>query len=215
MAQTQKTSEQSSRLLIDAGPIGVWIIVYNVMRRIAEDDAIYWGTGAYMVAAVIALVMSIRQENRIPPMLVFTTVIVLGMGGIGIWLQDPIFIYIKPTIINLFYSYMILIGLAFGQNVWKILFSNIFNLTDRAWTLLAIRWAIWFQFLAGFNEFLWRHINDSVVPESARWFAELGFSEAIWSNAKLGVIALSAIFAASQFPLILKNQPKKGAADPA
>lgn len=215
MAQTQKTSEQSSRLLIDAGPIGVWIIVYNVMRRIAEDDAIYWGTGAYMVAAVIALVMSIRIERRIPPMLVFTTVIVLGFGMIGILLQDPIFIYIKPTIINLFLSYMILVGLALGTNVWKVFFSHIFELTDRAWTLLAIRWAIWFQVLAGLNEVMWRHITDSVVPESARWFAGLELSEAFWSNAKLGVMVLSILFAASQMPLILKNQPKKGAADAA
>lgn len=215
MAQTQKTSEQSSRLLIDAGPIGVWIVVYNVMRRIAEDDAIYWGTGAYMVAAVIALVMSIRIERRIPPMLVFTTVIVLGFGMIGILLQDPIFIYIKPTIINLFLSYMILVGLALGTNVWKVFFSHIFELTDRAWTLLAIRWAIWFQVLAGLNEVMWRHITDSVVPESARWFAGLELSEAFWSNAKLGVMVLSILFAASQMPLILKNQPKKGAADPA
>jgi intracellular septation protein len=215
LAQTQKTSEQSSRLLIDAGPIGVWIIVYNVMRRIAEDDAIYWGTGAYMVAAVIALVMSIRIERRIPPMLVFTTVIVLGFGMIGILLQDPIFIYIKPTIINLFLSYMILVGLALGTNVWKVFFSHIFELTDRAWTLLAIRWAIWFQVLAGLNEVMWRHITDSVVPESARWFAGLELSEAFWSNAKLGVMVLSILFAASQMPLILKNQPKKGAADAA
>tara|TARA_Y100000052_G_C2945105_1_gene83276 strand:- start:4 stop:651 length:648 start_codon:yes stop_codon:yes gene_type:complete len=215
LAQTQKTSEQSSRLLIDAGPIGVWIIVYNVMRRIAEDDAIYWGTGAYMVAAVIALVLSIRQENRIPPMLVFTTVIVLGFGGIGILLQDPIFIYIKPTIINLFLSYMILVGLALGTNVWKVFFSHIFELTDRAWTLLAIRWAIWFQVLAGLNEVMWRHITDSVVPESARWFAGLELSEAFWSNAKLGVMVLSILFAASQMPLILKNQPKKDEADTA
>ena len=212
LAQTQKTSEQGSRLLIDAGPIGVWIVVYNLSRTFAGSDAIYWGTAAYMIAATAALVLSIRVEKRIPPMLVFTTILVLGFGALGILLQDPIFIYIKPTVINLFLSYMILIGLAFGQNVWKVFFSHIFDLTERAWTLLAIRWAIWFQVLAGLNELMWRHITDSVVPESARWFAGLDLSEAFWSNAKLGVIVLSVLFAASQMPLIMKNQPKKDAA---
>ena len=162
-----------------------------------------------MVAALIALGMSIRIERRIPPMLVFTTVIVLGFGAMGIWLQDPVFIYIKPTIINLFLSYLILVSLAFGFNIWKIFFSHIFELTERAWTLLAIRWAIWFQVLAGLNEVMWRHITDSVVPESARWFAGLELSEAFWSNAKLGVMVLSVLFAASQMPLILKNQPRQ------
>lgn len=208
MAQTQNTSEQSSRLLIDAGPIGVWIVVYNVARMFAGDQAIYIGTGAYMLAAAVALVLSIRIEKRIPPMLVFTTIIVLAFGALGIFLQDPIFIYAKPTIINLFLSYLILVSLALGQNVWKVFFSHIFELTDRAWTLLAIRWALWFQFLAFLNEVMWRHITDSVVPESARWFAELELSEAFWSNAKLGVMVLSVLFAASQMPLVLKNQPK-------
>ena len=211
MAQTQKTSEQGSRLLIDAGPIGVWILVYNLARSFAGDEAIYWGTGAYMLAATVALVMSIRVERRIPPMLVFTTVLVLGFGALGIVLQDPIFIYIKPTVINLFLSYTILIGLALGHNVWKIFFSHIFDLTERAWNLLAIRWAIWFQVLAGLNELMWRHITDTIVPESARWFVGLELSEAFWSNAKLGVMALSILFAASQMPLILKNQPKNDA----
>ena len=214
MAQTQKTSEQSSRLLVDAGPIGVWILVYNLARNFVPDQAIYYGTGAYMIAATIALIVSIRTEKRIPPMLVFTTAIVLGFGTIGIVLQDPIFIYIKPTIINLFLSWMILIGLAFGHNIWRIFFEHIFELTERAWLILAIRWALWFQVLALLNEFLWRHITDSVVPESARWFAGMEFSEALWSNAKLGVMVLSLIFAAAQMPLVLKNQPRaKDAAD--
>ena len=209
MAQTQNTSEQSSRLLIDAGPIGVWIVVYNVARAFAADQAIYIGTGAYMIAATVALVLSIRVEKRIPPMLVFTTVIVLFFGALGIFLQDPIFIYAKPTIINLFLSYLILVSLALGHNIWRVFFSHIFELTDRAWQLLAIRWALWFQFLAGLNEVMWRHITDSVVPESARWFAGLELSEAFWSNAKLGVVVLSIGFAASQMPLVLGSQPKK------
>lgn len=206
MAQTQNTSEQSSRLLIDAGPIGVWIVVYNVARMFAADQAIYIGTGAYMIAATIALVMSIRIEKRIPPMLVMTTIIVLGLGAIGIILQDPIFIYAKPTIINLFLSFMIFTSMAFGVNVWKLFFKHIFELPDHVWTIYAIRWGLWFQFLAFLNELMWRHITDSTVPESARWFSGLILSENFWANAKLGVIGLSVLFMAAQFPLLMKYQ---------
>ena len=206
MAQSEKTSEQGSRLLIDAGPIGVWILVFNLARQFTPDDAIYWGTGAYMIAATAALIASVRIEKRIPPMLVFTTVIVLAFGAMGIFLQDPIFIYVKPTIINLFLSAMILGALALGWNVWKIFFEHIFHLPDHAWTMLAIRWALWFQFLAFLNELMWRHINDTVVPESARWFADLEISEAFWANAKLGVMVLSVLFAMLQMPLVMKYQ---------
>lgn len=206
MAQTQSTSEQSSRLLIDAGPIAAWIIVYNVARMQVPDQAIYIGTGVYMVAALIALFFSIRLEKRVPPMLVMTTVIVMGFGAIGIWLQDPIFIYAKPTIINLFLSYMILISMAFGVNVWKVFFKHIFELPEKAWTLFAIRWAIWFQFLAFLNEVMWRHIVDTTVDPSSRWFSGLAWSESFWANSKLGIMVLSMVFMAIQIPTMLKYQ---------
>jgi intracellular septation protein len=206
VSQSQSTTEQSSRLMIDAGPIAVWILVYNVCRFFVPDQALYIGTGAYMVAVTIALIASIRIENRIPPMLVFTTIIVLGFGAMGIWLQDPIFIYIKPTIINIFFSFLVLGSIAAGHNVWKIFFQHIFDLPDEAWTLLAVRWALWFQVLALANEVMWRHITDTVVPESARWFDGLVLTEAFWSNAKLGVLFASALFAAAQLPLVFKYQ---------
>lgn len=214
MSQTQSTTEQGSRLLVDAGPIGVWIVVYNLARMFFHDQAIYIGTGAYMIAATVALVYAIRIEKRIPPMLIFTTVIVVGMGAIGIFLQDPIFIYLKPTIINLFLSFLVLGSVALGHNVWKVFFNHIFHLPEEAWTMLAVRWALWFQFLAFLNELMWRHISDSVVPESARWFAEISISEGFWANAKLGVIVLSLAFAALQMPLLLKHQ-KPGTDDAA
>ncbi len=139
-------------------------------------------------------------------MLILPRCIVLGMGTIGIVLQDPIFLYLKPTIINLFFSYLILISVALGQNVWKVFFGHVFNLPEDAWTMLAVRWAVWFQVLALINEALWRHINDSIVPESARWFAEFSISESFWANAKLGVMALSLVFAMLQMPLLMKYQ---------
>jgi len=207
--QSQSTSEQSSRLLIDAGPIGAWIIVYNIARNVMPDQAIYIGTAVYMVAAVIALFFSIRLEKRVPPMLVMTTIIVLGFGAMGIYLQDPIFIYMKPTIINLFLSTLILGSMAFGTNVWKIFFSHVFELPERAWTLFAIRWALWFQFLAFLNELMWRHITDATVPASARWFEGLELTEGFWANAKLGVMVLSMIFMAVQIPTLMKYQGQR------
>lgn len=86
--------------------------------------------------------------------------------------------------------------------------STFSNCPERAWTILAIRWAVWFQVLAGLNELMWRHITDSVVPQSARWFAGLELSEAFWANAKLGVIVLTLAFGAAQLPLIFRHQPK-------
>jgi len=207
LSDSAAVKAKAKSLWVDVGPIIVWVVVYNLARYFSGDHAIYYGTGAYMLAATIALGFAIRVEKRLPPMLIFTTVIVLGMGAIGIFLQDPIFIYIKPSIINLFYSYLILIGLAFNFNVWRVFFSHIFQLPDDKWTLLAIRWAIWFQFLALLNEVMWRHIDDSVVLASSRWFETFSISESFWANSKMGVLVLTMGFALTQVPMIMKYAP--------
>lgn len=207
MSQVKKTAGQGAQLLTDVGPVIAFILVYNVGRRVVEDGAIYWATGVFMVAVALALGYAAIVQKRFPPMLVVSAVIVLSFGGLTIYLQDPIFVYIKPTIINLLYSFAILGSFAFGFNVWKALFGSVFTLPDRIWWILAIRWALFFQILAIINEFLWRHINDSVVAESARWFPQLAWSEGLWANGKLGIMALTFVFALANIPIALKHQP--------
>ncbi|WP_019960271.1 inner membrane-spanning protein YciB [Woodsholea maritima] len=198
---------QGSKLLVDVGPAAIFMISYQIANRIAHDQAIFIATGVFMVATAAAVAWSILKDKRFPPMLAVTFVIVMVFGGLTIYLKDPIFIYIKPTIINLIFSYAILISMAFGFNVWKALFSGLMALPDNVWNLLAIRWAVFFQFLAILNEFLWRHITDTVVVQGARWFDWFAISEGFWVNFKLlGVMPLTFIFALINMPLILKQQ---------
>ena len=206
MSKNAETLGQGSKLLVDVGPVAVFMIVYNVANRLAGDMAIYWATGTFMAATALALVVSVTTQKRFPPMLVVTFVIVMLFGGMTIYLRDPIFIYLKPTIINLIFSYAILLSFAFGFNVWKALFGSLFSLPERVWTILAIRWAVFFQFLALLNEFLWRHITESTVSASARWFDWLVISEAFWANFKFwGVMPLTLIFAMASVPITLRH----------
>lgn len=208
MSQKQSTAGQSAQLITDVGPVGLFILTYFGAGRIVGSDAIYWATGVFIVAMLAALFYARTVQKRWPLMLLFSAVIVTFMGATGIILQDPIFIFMKPTITNLFLSYLILVGLAFGVNIWKVFFSEIFDLPDKAWNMLAIRWALFFQFLAFLNELLWRHITDSEVAESARWFSDFNITEGVWVNFKLVVMGLSLVFAMINLPLVMKNQPK-------
>jgi intracellular septation protein len=210
----KNTVGQGSKLLVDVGPAAIFMITYNIAGRVMEDGAIYWATGVFMAATAIALVYALITQKRFPPMLVVTFVIVTFFGGITIWLQDPIFAYIKPTIINLVFSYAILVSFAFGFNVWKALFGSIFEMPERAWTILAIRWAIFFQFLALLNEFLWRHITYSVVTESARWFEWLSITEAFWANFRFwGTYPIFFLFVLANLPITMKHATTPGAKD--
>lgn len=213
MSDAATSTRQNANLLVDVGPVVLFIIVYNVARRFAESDAIFIGTGVFIVATLAALAYAWRVQKRLPPMLLISAVIVTVFGGIAIYLRDPIYAYIKPTIINLLYSYAILICYAFGVNVWKMLFGSIYSLPDRIWMIFAIRWAVFFQILAVLNEFLWRHINDTIVPESARIFSELAWSEAFWANMKLVNIPITFVFMLLQLPLLYKHQLKQDDAE--
>jgi intracellular septation protein len=187
-----------SQVLVDLGPVALFMITYNAATRFAPGEAIFWATGAFMVATLCALAYARLVQRRTPPMLLVTAVIVVIFGGLTIALHNALFIKIKPTIINLLYAGAIFGGLAFGQNVWKILFRGAFTLPNRAWTILAVRWGLFFLFLALLNEVIWRN-----------------FSEAFWANFKfLGVIPLTVAFATANAPLMIKYMGRSDADDP-
>ena len=183
------TLSQGLKLAVEMGPIAIFMIVYNVAHRTIPDQAIFIATAVFIATTLASIGFAWVKERRIPPMLAVTAVIVVIFGGLTLYLHDPIFIKIKPTIINCLWAFAIFGGLAVRRNVWKMLFGVAFALTDASWKALAIRWGLFFLFLAGLNEFIWRN-----------------FSEAFWANFKFwGVFPITVIFALAQLPLLMKD----------
>jgi intracellular septation protein len=153
-----------------------------------------------MAATVVALGWALTVQKRAPPMLLVSATIVLVFGGLTLYLHDATFAYIKPTIINLLFAAAIFGGLLFKRNVWKILFQTAFDLPDRIWTILAVRWGLFYIFLAGLNEAIWRTQT-----------------EAFWANFKVvGVIPITFAFMLANLPITLKHLRKTDEAiDPA
>lgn len=180
-----------NQLLIDLGPIAIFVVAFNILQRIdaAKDNAVYIATGIFMVATFAAIAYCKVKQGRIPPVLIVTGVIVLAFGGLTLLLHDPTFIQIKPTFTYLFYVAAILVSLAMRHNVWKLLFGHAFNLPDRIWTILALRWAGFFAFQAGLNE----------VIRNTQSFE-------FWLNSRpLVVFPLVLAFAAINTPIVLKH----------
>lgn len=179
---------QGAKLLVDVGPIVVFVVAYNLARRFAEDGAIFWSTGAYMAAVAIALPFAWLTQKRLPPLLLFSAGIVFVFGGLTLWLQSEIFAYVKPTIINACFAAIIVGSLLAGYDIWKVVFGSVIDLPPRVGRIIAWRWAAWFVFLAVLNEVMWRN-----TPE------------AFWANFKLwGVIPLTFLFAMANAPLMMK-----------
>jgi intracellular septation protein len=71
--------------------------------------------------------------RRLPIMPLVTGVVVLIFGGLTLYLQDELFIKLKPTIVNTLFGTTLLIGLFFGKSLLAVVFEAAFNLTDEGW----------------------------------------------------------------------------------
>ena len=192
MSEEAKTSAGAEpnpllKLLIDLGPLIAFFAAY-------AKSGIYWATGVLMVATVVALIASRTMLGRFSPTPVLTAALVVVFGGLTFWLEDPRFIMMKPTMINLFFAGALVFGLVTGRPLLKLIMGEALQLTAEGWHKLTIRWIGFFLALAVLNEVVWRN-----------------FSEAAWVGFKAWVILpLTLVFAVAQIGLIRRH-----AVDPA
>jgi intracellular septation protein len=178
----KETQRQLVKLLLEVGPLVVFFVVNT-------QAGIWWGTGCFVVATVIALVCSLVMVGRVPIMPLVSGTFVIIFGGLTLYLQDDLFIKIKPTIVNTLFALILFGGLAFGRSWLKYLFEDAFHLTEEGWRLLTFRWAAFFVVLAVLNEVVWRNVPTDY-----------------WSGFKLfGILPLTIIFAISQIGLLKKH----------
>jgi len=182
-------------ILVDYGPLLVFLGVYKFYQppetsTFGEIAAVIYGTIAFMIAAVAALVFSKFKFGHVSPMLILSTALIVGFGGLTIWLQDEKFIQIKPTAIYLLFGVLLLGGWLRGKALLQILLEAAFEgLSREGWLKLSRNWGIFFFFMAALNEAL---------------RLQLSFESWLW--AKLWVfMPLSFLFTFTQIPMLLKH----------
>ena len=176
------------KFALELGPLVVFFVTNT-------RAGLFYGTGAFMVATAVSLLVSWVLIRRIPIMPLVTGVVVLIFGGLTLYLQDELFIKLKPTIVNTLFGAVLLGGLAFGKSLLAVVFEAAFNLTDEGWKKLTFRWALFFFVLAIVNEIVWRN-----------------FSTDFWVAFKVwGIMPLTFVFALTQVPLLTRYEAKDGA----
>lgn len=183
-------------LIIDFGPLLVFFLAYRHYSPTGQDDtvgtvaAVIKGTLAFMVATVIALVVSKWRIGKVSPMLWLTTVLILGFGALTVLLHDAFWIQIKPTAVYLMFAAVLFFGLWKGKPMLRYLLQSAFEgLDDEGWMKLSRNWAWFFLFLAALNTVLVFTVSFDA-----------------WLQAKLwGFTVLSFVFTFSQLPMVLKH----------
>jgi intracellular septation protein len=153
-----------------------------------ERSGIFVATAVFMVAILAALVVSYALTRRLPMMAVVSALVVVVFGGATLFFQNETFIKLKPTIIYLLFAGTLFGGLIFRKPLLAMVFDQVFHLTDEGWRKLTVRWALFFLALAVLNELVWRTQSTDT-----------------WVTFKVfGVMPLTFIFAALQYPLLMK-----------
>jgi len=174
------------KFITDFGPLLIFFVIYYKSGK---------NLGAaippLIIATIIAVALIYYIEKKIPYVPLIGGSLVSIFGGLSLYFNNPVFLYIKPTIVNLIFAITLLISNNFlNKNLLKILFKGAFEMNDNGWKKLNYRWVYFFIFLALLNELVWRTQSESV-----------------WVNFKVwGILPLTFIFTALQMPLISKHK---------
>ena len=174
------------KFIADFGPLLIFFTIYY-----KSGNNLSVAIPPLIIATIIAVVAIYFLEKKIPYIPLVGGVIISLFGGLTLYFNNPVFLYMKPTIINIIFAITLIVGKTFfNKNFLEFFFKTAFQLDELGWNKLNNRWAYFFIFLGILNELVWR-----TQPE------------ATWVNFKVwGILPLTFIFTALQVPMINKHK---------
>ena len=174
------------KFVTDFGPLAIFFFYYY-----NNDKNLSIAIPPLIIATLIALIIVWILERKIPPMPLISGILITFFGGLTIYFNDPIFIYIKPTIINVIFALALFLGKYLTKEpMLKKIMGKSIPLTDIGWEILNRRWIFFFIGLALLNEIIWRTQTEE-----------------FWVNFKVwGMLPITIIFTGFQVPLINKHK---------
>ena len=190
-----------SKLILEMGPLIIFFVCYynapipeNLKNDLDEANLfkIIFATKIFVPAILVALFIGWFQTKQIAKMPLITAILVVVFGGLTIWLNNPIFIKMKPTLIYLIFSAILGYGLLKKKSFLKTLMGSAIPMNEEGWLILSKRFIGFFVLLAFTNEIIWRF-----------------FSQDFWVTFKtFGLPILLIFFMALQFNLFNKYSNK-------
>ncbi|MFV0369246.1 MAG: septation protein A [Hyphomicrobiaceae bacterium] len=181
--QQPDIAHQLLKFLLEIGPLIIFFLSNSW-------QGIQFATKVFMVATLVSLILSRWLLGKIALMPLVTAVFVMFFGGLTVWLDNDLFIKIKPTIVNFFFAGALFTGLFFGKSLLKYVFEDAFRMSNEGWVVLTRRWGLFFIFLAAMNEIVWRNFTTDT------WVAFKTFA----------IMPLTMVFAISQLGVIKQHE---------
>lgn len=183
---------RSTKLWANVGMLGnlvefLPVFAFFTAYFVAGKD-IYIATYSLLAMTAVSVFISYFFLKKVSPALIIGASVISILGGLTIWLQNPVFIQMKPTIVNGSFAIILTLSLLFRRNVLAYCFGQFLDMVPRGWYVLTWRWVVFLFAVGGLNEIVWRN-----------------FPEDVWVNVKVfGYPSLFLVFSAFQYPLICK-----------
>jgi intracellular septation protein len=174
------------KFITDFGPLLIFFTIYY-----KSGNNLIIAIPPLIVATLIAVIIMYLVEKKIPYVPLIGGIVISLFGGLTLYFNNPIFLYMKPTIVNIIFAGILIISkIFFNKNFLKFFLQSAFQLDEIGWNKLNFRWAYFFIFLAILNEIVWR-----TQPETT------------WVNFKVwGMLPITFIFTGLQLPLINRHK---------
>jgi len=174
------------KFFTDFGPLLLFFVVYSKSGKNLST-----AIPPLIIATIIAVLISYVVEKKIPYIPLIGGIIISIFGGLTLYFNNPVFLYMKPTIINIIFGLALTFEKFFTKEhiLKKMLGKSIF-LSDKGWKILTIRWIFFFFALALLNEYVWRTQTEE-----------------FWVNFKVwGILPITFIFTAFQIVVINRHK---------
>jgi intracellular septation protein len=174
------------KFITDFGPLLIFFTIYY-----KSGNNLTVAIPPLIIATLIAVIIMYFVEKKIPYVPLIGGIVISLFGGLTLYFNNPIFLYMKPTIVNIIFAIILIISkIFFNKNFLKFFLQTAFQLDEIGWNKLNFRWAYFFIFLAILNEIVWR-----TQPETT------------WVNFKVwGMLPITFIFTGLQLPLINRHK---------
>ena len=172
------------KFLTDFGPLVIFFYYYYDSGKDLKV-----AIPPFIIETIIALAVVWILEKKLPKIPLLSGILITFFGGLTIYFNNPVFIFIKPTIINILFGFALIFGKYYSSEpILKKLMGKSVSLTDQGWHLLTKRWTYFFFGLALLNELVWRTQTEE-----------------FWVNFKVwGLLPITFIFTGFQIGLINK-----------
>lgn len=167
MSETSPTLSPRLKAVLEYGPIAVFFAVFMLFRN---HEVTLWGqtygsivlaTLVFVPLTVLASAVTWARTGKLSVAQIVTLVVVVLFGGLSIWLNDPRFIKMKPTLIYLVFAGLLGFAWLTRRNWLRAVMGEALPMQEAGWRILTARLALFFAGLAVANEIVWRLMSDT------------------------------------------------------